>query len=215
LDGLFPQRQYRSWSIRRRTWKEDFTITQAELGEAAKRIKGDKKAPGPDGVRGGILKTIIAATGIIWIPFLTRCLREGIFPSAWKTAELVLLRKKRDGPSNALSSFRPICLLDESSKLYERILNERIIKYTDEVEGICARQFGFRRHLSTVDAIHEVRDRVTEFVAQKKTVVAMAVDISNAFNSLDWGCIQEALTRKRIPSYLRKVIASYLDDRWL
>jgi len=78
------------------------------------------------------------------------CLRESRFPSAWKIARLVLL-KKRDKPENQPSSFRPICL-DEAGKLFDRVIAERLREHLDEVDGLSPDQFGFRRG-STIDAI--------------------------------------------------------------
>ena len=43
----------------------------------------------------------------------------------------------------------------------------------------------------------------------------MSFDIANAFNSLPWPIIREALAEKEIPEYLRRVLDSYFSDRWL
>lgn len=51
----------------------------------------------------------------------TRCLQQGVFLHAWKQAGLVLVPKVTRRVS-APSSFRPLCLLDEISKLFERVL---------------------------------------------------------------------------------------------
>jgi hypothetical protein len=80
---------------------------------------------------------------------------------------------------------------------------------------LCDRQFRFRRSLSTVDAVLAVKSHVAVLVAQDNIVIALAIDISNAFNSLEWDSIHRALGYKGVPSYLRRVLASYLDDRWL
>jgi len=47
-----------------------------------------------------------------------RCLRAGTFPSKWKEAALVLFPKERKPPGRP-SSYRSICLLDETAKLFE------------------------------------------------------------------------------------------------
>ena len=43
----------------------------------------------------------------------------------------------------------------------------------------------------------------------------MSLDIANAFNSLPWLVIREALEEKGIPGYLRCILGSYLSDRVL
>jgi len=50
-------------------------------------------------------------------------------------AKLVLLHKK--GKSDGeLSSYRPICLLSEAGKLFERVLAERLRTYLEEPDGL-------------------------------------------------------------------------------
>jgi len=46
-------------------------------------------------------------------------------------------------------------------------------------------------------------------------VLAVSLDIRNAFNSLSWGAIRWALERDKFPDYLRRLIDHYLYDRWI
>jgi hypothetical protein len=43
--------------------------------------------------------------------------------------------------------------------------------------------------------------------------LAVSLDIVNAFNSLPWGKIREALEFHRIPPYLQNVVRAYLRDQ--
>lgn len=43
----------------------------------------------------------------------------------------------------------------------------------------------------------------------------IGVDISNPFNSLDWGAILKALERYRLPGYLTRIIQNYLHERYI
>jgi hypothetical protein len=61
----------------------------------------------------------------------TRCLREGVYPRAWRTARLVLLRKV-GCPLDSPSAYRPVCLLDELGKLLERIIATRLEAHVSE-----------------------------------------------------------------------------------
>lgn len=44
-------------------------------------------------------------------------------------------------------------------------------------------------------------------------VIAVSLDVKNAFNSLPWLRIREVLRRKGFPSYIRKVLDDYLSNR--
>jgi len=45
--------------------------------------------------------------------------------------------------------------------------------------------------------------------------LAISLDVANAFNSFPWSIIREALEDKGVSLYLRRVLDSYLSDRWL
>jgi len=44
-------------------------------------------------------------------------------------------------------------------------------------------------------------------------VIAVSLDIKNAFNSLAWGVIRWSLERKGFPAYIRRTIDHYLHER--
>lgn len=71
----------------------------------------------------------------------------------WKQANLVLIPKGVAADDSPLKA-RPICLLDELGKAFERVIATRIQDWMDAnpESGLSDWQFGFRRHRSTVDA---------------------------------------------------------------
>lgn len=48
-----------------------------------------------------------------------------------------------------------------------------------------------------------------------RVVIAIGLDISNAFNSLQWADICSAMREKRFPEYLQLIIYNYLSNREL
>ena len=62
-------------------------------------------------------------------------------------------------------------------------------------------------------AIWNLRERVGEGLRDGEVVVAVSLDIANAFNSLPWPVIRGALKDKQV--YLRCILNSYLSDRGL
>lgn len=57
-----------------------------------------------------------------------------------------------------LPKVRPICLLDETGKTLERVIAERLNYWMDTNPdvGLSENQFGFRKKISTCDAIMKV-----------------------------------------------------------
>lgn len=74
-------------------------------------------------------------------------------------------------------------------------------------------QFGFRTKRSTCDALKKVKRVTKEAVAEGGVAIAVGLDIANAFNSLPWSVIREALRRKGFSSYIRRIVDNYLAER--
>lgn len=66
---------------------------------------------------------------------------------------------------------------------------------------------------STCDALMRFKDIVEAAFQGDGVVLAVSLDIKNAFNSIPWPTIREALIRKDFPDYLRRIIDSYLFQR--
>lgn len=76
-------------------------------------------------------------------------------------------------------------------------------------------QFGFRRGLSTCDAILEVQRIINDATKNGGYALAVSLDIQNAFNSIPWMTIRRALANKGFPDYLRRILDAYLAERMI
>ena len=102
-------------------------------------------APGPDGVPGRALALALPEINPFVRNIFNRCLQAGHFPKRWKTAKLVLIQKP--GKKNPLnpSSYRPICLLDEIGKLFERVIASKINSHLPlSGQDLADNQYGFK-----------------------------------------------------------------------
>lgn len=122
-DDELPPRRYELPA----PWRENWQMKEEEMVWAVKRIGGVAKAPGPDRIPGAALKMAIPHVGEDIRELMEGCLREGHFPEIWKKATLVLIPKEGK-PAGLPSSYKPICLIDESAKVFERVIADRIGK---------------------------------------------------------------------------------------
>lgn len=114
----------------------------------------------------------------------TRCLMASRFLPEWKRAKLVLIPKEGK-PGDLPSSYRPICLLDEAGKILKRIIADRIVQHLSRIGPDLSReQYGFRSGRSTIDAIIRVRSTSEAAAEEGGVLMAVSLDISNAFNIL-------------------------------
>lgn len=194
-------------------WDPNFNVEFVNVYNAIKACKKPNSAPGPDGIKYLVWKKLPGIAVSKLAECFTLCLKEGIYPDIWKVADLILIPKSEHTTQNP--KVRPICLLDTIGKLFEKIVSERITDWLSNNPGssLSDRQYGFRKRRSTNDALLDVRQVILSATDSGNMVLAVSLDISNAFNSIPFSKIRRTLWRRRIPDYLRRIIFSYLTNR--
>jgi hypothetical protein len=215
---LFPQRPVQDWDHLLSGNGDEYSfqpVHDAEVTQAESRIS-TRKAPGVDGVPPEVVKIFMRLKPSVFSAVANRLLREGRYPREWKNARLVLLPKPGKSPEDP-SAYRPLCLLDTVGKAFEAILVNRLTKELDARETLAGSQYGFRQGRSTVDAIQDVMEVAWEerrrTLKTRHLVLAVMLDVRNAFNSMPWEVIMNALVEAGISPYLIRMIGSYLQDR--
>jgi len=203
-------------------WSPEYEVTCEEVRTAIRaRRRGGCPAPGPDGLSLAIWKCVPNVMVEALAALFTLCLRTGRIPDCWKRAILVLISKGQFDAADPKA--RPICLLNEVGKFFERILDRRlkIFKAGLRIGGRPARvlrtgmQFGFTEGVSTTDALKAVISCISDKLDKRRFVIAVSLDIRNAFNSISWGSIRWALERDGYSGYLRRVLDGYLSNRFI
>lgn len=211
VDSLFPRHQART-DAPLVPADPIVPFTATEVDSAVERAGGKNKAPGPDGLTGKILLAVHKAHPNILLDLFNSCLRSGTFPAEWKTSRVVLL-KKGNKPDGVPSSYRPLCLLNDVGKILEFLLARRLEDHVSNSGGLSVNQFGFRKGRSTDDAVRELHNDLLEGVDGGKFCVAVGIDIRNAFNSVKWSDIMDALAGWGVPQYLQNLFRSYFSGR--
>jgi hypothetical protein len=82
------------------------------------------------------------------------------------------------------SSYRPISLISCLGKTMERIIAKRLHWFLDSKNKINQEQAGFRRGCSTTDHIVQLETDVKLAFSKKRSLVAVFLDISKAYDSV-------------------------------
>lgn len=186
---------------------EPVPFTPEELAVAVDKVKF-KKAPGPDKISGEVVRACFRAVPNSMLALYNRCLSERVFPSIWKTGRLVLIPKPNS------TKYRPLTMLPELGKVYERLINARLKTMVDGTDKYLSdKQYGFRAGRSTKDALERLKNAITE--ARKKRMYCMVVclDIKNAFNTVKWSAILAKLRNAGVPKYMWELVKSYGSGR--
>ena len=121
-------------------------VLENEVIDLVNNLKS-KKSVGHDGISNICLKQIIPeiVKPLTFIFNLSIC--NGIVPQKMKLAKVIPIFKKGD-PCN-VCNYRPISLLTSISKILEKIVYSRTIKFLKVNNIFCETQFGFRKKHST------------------------------------------------------------------
>ena len=114
---------------------------------------------------------------------INRSFEAGVFPSILKLAEVVPVFKS--GVRKLTTNYRPISLLPVLSKLFERAMSSRVVDYLTKFSIVTPCQFGFRKSLSTADAITSLTEFIYTSLNDKNHALSIFVDLSKAFDTIN------------------------------
>ena len=79
-------------------------------------------------------------------------------------------------------NYHPVSLLSVVSKVFEKLVNNRIVVHLEKCGLFSDLQYGFRSSRSTADFLTVVSDRITRAFNKSGNTRAVGLDISKAFN---------------------------------
>jgi hypothetical protein len=116
-------------------------------------------------------------------------LKTGIYPKSWKESFTIPIYKS--GDKNYPNNYRGVSLINCLTKIFNTILNNRLIKIIDD--QLSNSQFSFRENHRTADSIFVLKSLINKYIHKNKNnIYACFVDLRKAFDSV-W---REALLYK-------------------
>ncbi len=189
-------------------------ITSAEVRSAIDSLKANQ-SPGTDGCSADWLKLCSPYISQHISGLFNACLASSYFPSDWRIAKVLILRKINKPHYDDPGCYRPISILCALSKTFERILHSRLKSASDSLPGswFNNNQHGFRVGRSTDSAGSTLVGLIEKNLNKKLSTCCAFLDIKGAFDSAWHPAILRGLLNKGCPLYLVKIIRSFLDSR--
>ena len=139
------------------------------------------KASAPDCIPVVVLKNCEPELSFILAELFNKCLKESCFPDFWKVSSVVPVFKNV-GERSTAKNYRPVSLLSVVSKVFGKLVNNRIVDHLEKCGLFSDFQYGFRSCRSTADLLTVVSDRIFRAFNRSGATPAVAVDISKAFD---------------------------------
>ena len=194
--------------------RQSFFFSPITSQEIVKIIKGldAKKATGPLSIPNKILIILIEDISVILSSIFNLSLTTGKFITSLKTAKVIALYKNK-GSEQEVQNYRPITLLSNVDKIFEKLVHNRLINYLDRYNILFERQFGFRKRHATIHNLITLTEKVRKDLDKGDFSCSVFLDLQKAFDSVDHAILLKKLEIYGIRGLPNKWFQSYLMDR--
>ena len=147
----------------------------------------------------------------ILVARLNKCILLGFYPQNLKIARVVPIHK--GGDSNDINNYRPISVLSQFNRIFERILANRLLSFFEKYKIITTKQFGFLKKHSTDHAILDLKEFITENLSKRKITAVLFLDLKKAFDTVSHSILLKKLHHYGVRGAAHTLLTSYLSDR--
>lgn len=169
------------------------------------------KGSGPDQIPNIFLFNTYKSISVPLNIIFNRSLTESIFPKQFKNSNVTPIFK--NGDKSDVTNYRPICLSNAISKIFERIVHTHLYKYLER--EIDMKQHGFMSNKSTLTNTMIYSDYISRTLDEGGELHAIYTDFSKAFDSVNFEILLAKLGSYGIQGNLINWIRDYLTNRTL
>lgn len=169
------------------------------------------KAAGPDGINNRILKELSKEIAPPLCSIFNQSLNQGSVPDIWKVAHVCPIPK--DGDVSSVSNHRPISLLSNIDKSFERIVFKYLYNHFLTNDILTPLQSGFVPGDSTVNQLTFLYNTFSKALDSGKEVRVIFCDISKAFDRVWHAGLLHKLKAAGVTDKLLAWFRDYLNNR--
>ena len=179
-----------------------YQITKSKRGAAG----------GPDGIP---MEAISIAKDILAGPLeglYNLVIQTGSVPKCFRTARVKMLYKK--GEKSDMLNYRPLSMSNHVGKVWERLVNERLMDHFETNKIFSEGQHGFRRSRGTTTNLILLWETAMKKIENKGSHVELwNYDLTKAFDMLDHRKVLELLHQSGVYGQLGRAIENWLTKR--
>lgn len=189
----------------------NLSFNMHEFNAAISSCKGS--SPGPDDISYEMIKNLDITIKHHLLDIYNSIWNEGIFPTSWTNALVIPILKPNCDPNDP-NSYRPISLTSCLCKIFERMINRRLVWYLEDLHLIDNRQCGFRKSRSTIDHHVTLENTIQRAYLDLKHVGVVFFDIKKAYDRVWRKGITEILYSWGIKGKMLVFINNFLNKRY-
>lgn len=191
----------------------NFTWQPVEINDILKIVSSFKSSRTKDfyDMSVDLLKMSAHIVAPIIRDIVNSSLINGVFPDMLKVSRTVPVYKK--GAKDSMGSYRPISIIPVFAKIFEAIMLEQLCGFFEEHRLLVPAQFGFRRGMSTVQAVDFLVQEILNGFECKNFTSVMLCDLSRAFDCVSHEILLKKFERYGVRGDALSILASYLSDR--
>jgi len=130
-----------------------------------------------------LLKSCIDSLALPLSILFRKSITTGTFPSLWKKAHVTPIYKKK-GKTNDPSSYRPISITCNMSKIFERIIFNKLYSFCLDTKVLKWNNAGFKKGDSTVNQLLYLTNLVQQGFDNGLNTLMVFLDIKAAFDTV-------------------------------
>ena len=155
-------------------------FTASEMQAQIHKLKA-KKAIGVDNIANELIIHLPEDLQLCILNLFNEGWKEGFYQSIWKIQQIIPILKPNKDPS-ITSSYRPISLISCLGKLFEKMVQARLLWWLESSSLLPDNQCGFRPGRGTTDVLLQLEHGVFKGFKENKVTLVIFFDIEKAFD---------------------------------
>jgi len=184
-------------------------VIEQELCTVISKLRNS--ASGLDDLKPEVIKAVSSAIVKPLLHILNLSFQQGVVPTELKSAYITPLFK--GGDPMVIKNYRPVSVLPVFSKIFERLMYNRLVSYIEKYNILYECQFGFKKNHSTEMALIVLIDKIVNALEKNEHVIGIYLDFAKAFDTVDHNILLMKLQHYGIRGTTLSWFRSYLNNR--
>lgn len=181
-----------------------------EVKDAIDSLKSSS-ATGHDCISAKFVKKFSTQLCPMLVHFINKSFLTSTFPDSLKSAVVTPIYK--GGSATNATNYRPISVLSTFSKIFEKIIKNRLTSFLRNNAILHQEQYGFEENSNTTAACLALTDFVTRSMDKGKYTACIFIDLQKAFDCVDHEILLYKLSKLNLSNKDKHFFETYLLQR--